>query len=56
VAIDVDKEVAALKRLAAAALRDRYAEVFREATTTGNKTRLIRRVARGGSSTSPEST
>jgi hypothetical protein len=43
--IDVGKEVAALKRLAAGALRDRYAEVFGEATTTGNKTWLVRRIA-----------
>ena len=43
--IDVGKEVAALKRLAAGALRDKYAEVFGEATTTGNKTWLVRRIA-----------
>jgi hypothetical protein len=34
-AIDVDRELAALKRLTAGALRDRYAEVFGEATTSG---------------------
>ena len=39
------REVAALKRLTAARLRDRYAEVFGEATTTGNKTWLVRRIA-----------
>jgi hypothetical protein len=44
-AIDVAKEVAALKRLTAGALRDRYAEEFGEATTTGNKTWLVRRIA-----------
>jgi hypothetical protein len=44
-AIDVGREVAALKRLTAARLRDRYAEVFGEAATTGNKTWLVRRIA-----------
>jgi hypothetical protein len=44
-AIDVGKEVAALKRLTAGSLRDRYAEVFGEATATGNKTWLVRRIA-----------
>jgi hypothetical protein len=43
--IDVGREVAALKRLTAGRLRDRYAEVFGEATTTGNKTWLVRRIA-----------
>jgi hypothetical protein len=43
--IDVGKEVAALGRLTAGALRDKYAEVFGEATTTGNKTWLVRRIA-----------
>jgi hypothetical protein len=38
--IDVAEEVAALKRL-----RDKYAEVFGEATTTGNKTWLVPRIA-----------
>ena len=42
---DVGKEVAALKRMAAGALRDRYAEVFGEATATGNRTWLVRRIA-----------
>ena len=37
-AIDVGREVAALKRLTAGRLRDGYAAVFGEATTTGNKT------------------
>ena len=43
--INVGKEVAALKRLAAGALRVRYAEVFGEATTAGNMTWLVRRIA-----------
>jgi len=43
--IDLGKEVAALKRQTAARLRDRYAEVFGEATTTGNKTWLVCRIA-----------
>ena len=43
--IDVGKEVVTLKRQTVARLRDRYAEVFGEATTTGNKTWLVRRIA-----------
>src|SRR5829696_3160590 len=39
------KELAALQRVGVAALRERYAEVFGEATTTGNRTWLIRRIA-----------
>jgi hypothetical protein len=42
---DVGREVAALKRLAAGALRDRYAEVVGEATTTETKTWLVQRIA-----------
>jgi hypothetical protein len=39
------KEIAALARMSVADLRERYAEVFGEATTTGNRTWLVRRIA-----------
>src|SRR5262249_10861723 len=42
---DVTKELAALPRMSVAALREKYAEVFGEATTTGNRTWLVRRIA-----------
>src|SRR5262245_28334222 len=42
---DVAKELAALQRMGVAALREKYAEVFGEATTTGNRTWLQRRIA-----------
>ncbi len=42
---DVAKELAALQRMGGAALREKYAEVFGEATTTGNRTWLQRRIA-----------
>src|SRR5215470_17249965 len=42
---DVAKELAALQRMSVAALREKYAEVFGEATTTGNRTWLVRRIA-----------
>jgi hypothetical protein len=42
---DVAKELAALQRMTPAQLREKYAEVFGEATTTGNKTWLVRRIA-----------
>ena len=42
---DVAKELAALQRMGVAQLREKYAEVFGEATTTGNRTWLLRRVA-----------
>src|SRR5215207_5195333 len=42
---DVAKELAALQRLGVAALREKYAEVFGEATTTGNRPWLVRRIA-----------
>jgi hypothetical protein len=43
--INVTKELAALQRMSVSQLRERYAEVFGEATATGNRTWLIRRVA-----------
>lgn len=43
--IDVAKELAALRRLTPKELRARYAEVFGEPTTTGNRTWLVRRIA-----------
>src|ERR687892_483640 len=42
---DVAKELAALQRMSVAQLREKYTEVFGEATTTGNRTWLLRRVA-----------
>jgi hypothetical protein len=39
------KELAALQRMSVSQLRERYAEAFGEATTTGNRTWLIRRIA-----------
>ncbi|AMV25152.1 hypothetical protein VT84_12205 [Gemmata sp. SH-PL17] len=43
--INVTRELAALARLTIAELRARYAEVFGEPTTTGNRTWLVRRIA-----------
>src|SRR5215212_5928140 len=43
--VNVPKELAALQRMGVAALREKYAEVFGEATATGNRTWLIRRIA-----------
>ena len=43
--IHVGKEIAALQRMTPKQLRQRYAEVFGEATTTGNRTWLVRRIA-----------
>src|SRR5215212_10101958 len=42
---EVVMELAALQRMGVAALREKYAEVFGEATTTGNRTWLVRRIA-----------
>ena len=42
---DVAKELAALTRMGVAQLREKYAEVFGEPTTTGNRTWLQRRIA-----------
>jgi hypothetical protein len=42
---DVAKELAALQRMGVAALREKYAAVFGEATATGNRTWLQRRIA-----------
>jgi hypothetical protein len=44
-ATEIAKELAALQRMSGAALREKYAEVFGEATTTGNRTWLQRRIA-----------
>jgi hypothetical protein len=44
-AIEIAKELAALQRMGVAALREKYAEVFGEGTTTGNRTWLVRRIA-----------
>lgn len=41
----VDKEVAVLSRMSTGELRQRYAEVFGEATRANNKPWLIRRIA-----------
>ena len=42
---EIAKELAALQRMGVSALREKYAEVFGEATTTGNRTWLVRRIA-----------
>lgn len=44
-ATEIAKELAALQRMGVAALREKYAAVFGEATATGNRTWLIRRIA-----------
>jgi hypothetical protein len=44
-ATDAAKELAVLQRMSVSALREKYAEVFGETTTTGNRTRLIRPIA-----------
>ncbi len=44
-ALNVTKEVAALKRMSVKELRDRYAVVFGDATVTGNKPWLVKRIA-----------
>src|SRR5947209_3456404 len=43
--INVGKEVAALGRMSVNDLRERYAAVFGEATVTGNKPWLVKRIA-----------
>jgi len=43
--INIPKELAALQRMSVSQLRERYAEVFGEATATGNRTWLVRRIA-----------
>jgi len=43
--LNVAKEVAALGRLTVNGLRERYAAVFGEATATGNKPWLVKRIA-----------
>ena len=42
---DIHQEPVALQRMTVRALRDRYTELFGEATRTGNKTWLMRRIA-----------
>jgi hypothetical protein len=44
-ALDIDREIAALMRLTVGQLRERYAVVFGEGTRVGNKRWLIRRIA-----------
>lgn len=44
-AIDVDKTVRALNRMTVTQLRERYSEVFGEATRSHNKQYLIKRIA-----------
>src|SRR5262245_64134436 len=43
--VNVAREVAALSRMTTKQLRERYAEVFGEATSANNRTWLIRRIA-----------
>ena len=43
--LNIGKELASLKRMTARELRNRYAEVFDEATRAGNKPWLIKRIA-----------
>ena len=43
--LNIEKEVAALERMAVRELRTRYAEVFGEQTRAGNKAWLIKRIA-----------
>ena len=43
-AVNVAREVAALQRMTVKQLREKYAEVFGETTTTGKKVWLVRRV------------
>jgi hypothetical protein len=43
--LNVAKEVAALRRLTTRQLRQRYAEVFGEATNANNKAWLVKRIA-----------
>jgi hypothetical protein len=43
--INIAREVAALQRMTPKQLREKYAEVFGEATATGNRTWLVRRIA-----------
>ena len=42
---EIAKELAALQRMGVAQLREKYAEVFGEATASGNRTWLQRRIA-----------
>ena len=43
--INVGEEVDALQRMTVTQLRERYADTFGEATATGNRTWLVRRIA-----------
>ena len=42
---NVGKEIAALARMGIADLKEKYAEVFGETTSTGNRTWLVRKIA-----------
>ena len=43
--LNIGKEIAAMKAMTVPALRDRFAEVFGEGTTSRHKEFLIRRIA-----------
>src|SRR3954468_4507848 len=43
--VNVPKELAAVQRMGVPRLREKYAEVFGEATATGNRTWLVRKIA-----------
>ena len=43
-AVNVARELAAMQRMTVKQLREKYAEVFGETTTTGNKVWMVRRV------------
>ncbi len=43
--LDIGREIAALRRMTPKELRARYAEVFGEATRSGNKVQLVKRIA-----------
>jgi hypothetical protein len=43
--LNIPKELATLQRLTTLQLRAKYAEVFGETTTTGNRSWLLRRIA-----------
>ena len=43
--LNIGKEIAAMKGMSVLALRDRFAEVFGEGTTSRHKEFLIRRIA-----------
>jgi hypothetical protein len=43
--VNVGKEIAALSRMSVADLKEKFAEVFGETTSTGNRTWLVRKIA-----------